>query len=278
LRVRRKLPAVVADATEGDIVGRVVRMRAVGASRAAVGHNTIAVQRPPVGSSSYVMLLAHADGWFQAAADNGSGAAAVLRAAELLSTTNTGVGVIAALTDAEEIGLIGADRLAQALDRGLSIGDGGPPIRTADIKAIVNLDACSARAADVQDSIRAAAGRDAPVFLWRALVSSEEPLLTGAFLARFTASGALGAPVPASVFRPVSNGALEGRHRTDAAPFAERGVPFAWPVVGYPAYHTDGDDLSAVDPADLEAVAQAAAGLVVDLAPLPLQRVPVSLR
>ena len=83
---------------------------------------------------------------------------------------------------------------------------------------------------------------------------------------------------PATLFLPAENGSLGGRHRTDVAPFAERGVPFAWPVVGYPAYHTDGDGLSAVDPADLEAVAVAAAGLVADLAPLPLQRVPQALR
>jgi hypothetical protein len=38
--------------------------------------------------------------------------------------------------------------------------------------------------------------------------------------------------------------------------------PVVWPVAGYPAYHTDKDTLAAVDPADLEAVAQATAALV----------------
>lgn len=278
LRVRRALPTVVAVAQPDELIGRAVRMRAMGGTRAATGHNVVAVRRPPAGSSSYVMLLAHADGWFQAAADNGSGSAAVLRATELLAASKPDVGVIAALTDAEEIGLIGADRLAQALDRGLAVGDGGPPIRTADVKAIVNLDACSARASDAQDTVRGIAREDAPAFSWRAMVSSEDPVLTGAFLARFAANGVLGAPVPAGIFKPVENGSFDGRHRTDVAPFAERGVPFVWPVVGYPEYHTDGDGLSAVDAADLEAVAHAAAELVVDLAALPVQRTPEQLR
>ncbi len=278
LQIRRALPTVVAVAQPDELIGRIVRLRARGSLKKATGHNIVAVRRPPAGSSSYVMLLAHADGWFQAAADNGSGSAAVLRAAELLAASKPGVGVIAALTDAEEIGLIGADRLADALDRGLAVGDGGPPLRTADVKAIVNLDACSARASDVQDTIRAIARQDAPAFSWRAMVSSEEPVLTGAFLARFAANGVLGAPVPAGVFKSLENGSFGGRHRTDVAAFAERGIPFVWPVVGYPEYHTDGDGLSAVDAADLEAVAQAAAALVADLAALPLQRVPEPLR
>lgn len=278
LRVRRALPTVIAVAQPEELIGRVVRLRALGTAKPATGHNVVAVRRPPSGSSTYVMLLAHADGWFQAAADNGSGSAAVLRAAELLAASKPGVGVIAALTDAEEIGLIGADRLAEALDRGLAVGDGRPPIRMDDVKAIVNLDACSARASDVQDSVRGIAGQDAPIFSWRAMVSSEDPLLTGAFLSRFAANGVLGAPVPAVLFKPVENGSFDGRHRTDVAAFAQRGVPFVWPVVGYPEYHTDGDGLKAVDPADLEAVAIAAAAFVADLAVLPVQRIPEQLR
>jgi hypothetical protein len=278
LRVRRPLPTVVAVAQPDELIGRVVRMRALGTPRAATGHNVIAIRRPPEGSSSYVMLLAHADGWFQAAADNGSGAAAVLRAAELLAASDPGVGVIAALTDAEELGLIGADRLAQVLDTGLVVADGGPPIVMDDIKAVVNLDACSARASDVQDTVRGIARQDAAVFSWRAMVSSEVPALTGAFVARFAANGVLGAPVPSALFKPVENGSFSGRHRTDVAAFAERGIPFVWPVVGYPEYHTDGDGLNAVDPADLEAVAVAAAEFLADLAALPLQRVPKALR
>ena len=277
LRVRRALPTVISVANPAELLGRSVQLRAMGRYVTAVGHDVVAVRRPPAGSTSYIMLLAHGDGWFQAGADNGSGAAAVLRAAELLAVSRPHSGVIAVITDAEEIGLIGADRLAEAMDRGLAVGDGKAPILTTDINAIVNLDACSARASDVQDTVLGLARHDAPVFSWRAMVSSESPI-TGPFLARFAAHQVLGAPVPAAVWKPIAAGALDGRHRSDVAPFEERGIPFVWPVAGYPEYHTDGDTLAAVDPADLENIAAASAELVGDLAAVALPRVPDPLR
>jgi Zn-dependent M28 family amino/carboxypeptidase len=223
------------------------------------------------------MLLAHGDGWFQAGADNGGGSAAVLRAAELLAAKQPKIGIIAAITDAEEVGLIGADRLAEAFDAGLSVGDGKPPIHTADIKAVVNIDASSARASDVQDTALGVARRDLPLFSWRAMVSSESPI-TAPFLARFAAHQVLGAPAPAYVWKPIAAGGLGGRHRSDVAPFEERGIPFVWPVAGYPEYHTDGDTLAAVDPDDLENIALASAQLIGDIATIPLPRVPAALR
>ena len=277
LRARRPLPTLVVVAHEQELVGQRVLLRAMGHYVTATGHDTIAIRRPPAGSHSYVMLLAHGDGWFQASADNGSGAAAVLRAADLLAAAPPDSGVILAITDAEEVGLIGADRLAAAFDKGLTVGDGGPAIHTADINAIVNLDACSARASDVQDAVLGIARQDAPLFSWRAMVSSESPI-TGPFLARFAAHQVLGAPVPAAVFKPVASGSTTGRQRTDVAPFEERGVPFVWPVVGYPEYHTDGDTLAAVDPVDLENVTLGAVDLVRDLATIPLPRVPAPFR
>jgi peptidase M28-like protein len=278
MRIRRKLPTVIAVAHPEELLGKRVTLRAMGSYVSSTGHDVVAVQRPPAGSNHYVMLLAHGDGWFQAGADNGSGAAAVLRAAELLAESQPGIGVIAAITDAEEVGLIGADRLAQAIDGGLAVGDGGPPIVTKNIKAVVNLDASSARASEIQNSVRGIARTDLPLFSWRAMVSSESPLLTAAFIARFASHRVLGLPVPAAVWKPVSGGSLTSRHRSDVAPFEERGIPFVWPVVGYPEYHTDGDTLAAVDPQDLERVARSAAELVGDIALLPLGRVPGPLR
>jgi len=277
VRARRALPTVISVAHASELLGRRVRLRVVGRYVTAVGHDVVAIRRPPAGSRSYVMLLAHGDGWFQAGADNGSGAAAVLRAAELLAASKPRTGIIAVITDAEEIGLIGADRLAEAFDGGLSAGDGKPAIRIKDINAIVNLDASSARASDVQDTVLGLARRDAPLFSWRAMVSSEGPI-AGPFLATFAAHQVLGAPVPAAVWKPVAAGSLDSRHRSDVAPFEERGIPFVWPVAGYPEYHTDGDTLAAVDPADLENVALAAAELVGDLALIRLPRVPAPLR
>ncbi len=275
---RRPLPAVVAATDEEAILGTEVRLRAMGGFTPATGHNVLGVRRPPAGVTDYVVLLAHADGWFQAAADNGSGAAANLRAAELLAASPPGIGIVVALMDAEEVGLIGAERFTQALTEGLAVGDGGPPLRMDHVKAVINLDASSARASDAQGFVRGAGLPDAPVFQWRAMICSEEPLLEAAFLARFAAHGVLGLPIPSSVFAPVGAGELEGRLRSDVQHFAAAGIPFVWPVSGYPEYHTDGDTIASVDPADLEALAGATAELAGDIAMLPLGRVPEPLR
>jgi hypothetical protein len=273
LSARRPLPTVVAAADEASILGHAVRLRAMGAPAPATGRNVIGVRRPPDGVSEYVVLLAHADGWFQAAADNGSGAAAILRAAELLGAAQPDIGILVGLMDAEEVGLVGAERFVQALDAGLAVGDGGPPVRTADVKAVINLDAATARASDVQNMIRATVARtDAPVFQWRAMIFSEEPVLQAAFLARFAANGVLGLPIPSSVFAPV--GAGDGKLRSDVQHFAATGIPFVWPVSGYPEYHTDGDTLATVYADDLEALASATAALAADIAILPIGRVP----
>jgi hypothetical protein len=109
------------------------------------------------------------------------------------------------------------------------------------------------------------------------MVSSESPL-AAPFLARFAAHQVLGLPAPSYVWKPVAAGVLDGRHRSDVAPFEERGIPFVWPVAGYPEYHTDGDTLAAVDPDDLENIALASADLIGDIATIPLPRVPAALR
>jgi hypothetical protein len=266
LSVRRPLPSVVAVVEPDDVIGHVVRLRAMGSLVPTVAHNVIGVRRAPAGTNRVVLMLAHADGWYQAAADNGGGVAAVLRAAELLAATPPDVGVAVALVDAEEIGLLGSQRLAEALASpdGVALPDGGPPLRMSDLAAVVNLDASSARASDAQAPIHAATGTDAPVFSWRVMVYSEHAVLPGLFLGTFAEHGVLGLPVS-------SQGAqlINGGWRTDAKWFHEAGVPVAWPAAGYPEYHTDADTLRAVDPADLEAIAEAAAELVPRLGAMP---------
>ena len=269
LRLRKPLPAVVAVVQPEDVVGNQVRLRAMGATVPATVRNVVGVLRPPEGASDYLMLLAHADGWYQAAADNGSGAAAVLRAAQLLARDSLRSGVIIAEVDGEETGLLGSQRLAQDLTGpGLAVPDGGPPVRMADIKAVVNLDASSAVPADVDAEVHSATGAHIPLFSWRAMVYSEEPVLPALFLSTFAAQGVLGAPVSSMA----AEGAIGG-WRTDAKWFHEAGVPVVWPVAGYPAYHTDKDTLAAVDPGDLEAVARASAALVRVAADAPVGRV-----
>src|SRR4029079_12348728 len=123
----------------------------------------------------------------------------------------------------------------------------------------------------VQDKVKSIAGQDAPIFSWRAMVHSEEPLLTSLFLTTFATHQVLGLPVTSEVAKQTLGG---GSWRTDAGFFHEAGVPVAWPVAGYPEYHTEGDVVSAMDRNDLEHVAEAAADLVTKLATAPVGRVP----
>jgi hypothetical protein len=274
LRPRTTIPVVVSVVPD-DIVGQRVRLRAMGAQVPAVAHNVVGVLRPPAGSSQYIVLLGHMDGWFQAAADNGGGAAGVLRAAHELAGARPDAGVVVALMDGEEYGLLGSKALAAQLSSpaGLAVPDGGAALHMADLKAVMNLDASSARASDVQDHVASVAGRDAPIFSWRAMVFSEEPTLASLFLSTFAAHQVLGLPLPSQAAVRV-----EGGWRTDAQWFHQAGVPVAWPVAGYPEYHTDGDLPSNMDHADLEAVADAAADLVGKLATAPIGPVPQQFR
>ncbi len=271
LRLTKAIPSVVAVVDEADVVGQQVRVRAMGAVVPATLRNVIGVRRPPPGSTQYVLLQGHADGFYGAAADNGSGTAAVLRAAQVLATEDLPTGLIVALYDGEEFGLLGSKVLGEALlsSAGFDVGDCGAPIAMAHLKAVVNLDASSARASDVQDVSQSLLETDVPIFSWRAIVYSEEPVLAAVGIAGFAAAGVLGAPLSVSI----ANEANGGIARTDGKWFHEAGVPVIWPVAGYPEYHTDGDDVGAVDPADLEAVAEGAAEVVRRLAPLPVGRV-----
>ncbi|MBV8387421.1 MAG: M28 family peptidase [Acidimicrobiia bacterium] len=270
VRLHTTIPAVVS-VVGNDIVGQRVRLRAMGASVPAVAHNVIGILRPPAGSSQYVALMGHMDGWFQAAADNGGGAAAVLRAAHELAASRPGVGVLVGLFDGEEYGLLGSRGFAAEL----SSPSGVAGVHMSDLKAVMNLDASSARASDVQDPIHSVAGHDAPIFSWRAMVFSEEPTLASLFISTFAAHGVLGLPVTSQVAKATIGG---GSWRTDAQWFGDAGVPVAWPVAGYPEYHTDGDVPARMDKGDLEAVAQAAADLVSKLATAPIGRVAQQLR
>ena len=117
----------------------------------------------------------------------------------------------------------------------------------------------------MQDRVAAAAGRDAPIFSWRAMVFSEEPTLASLFVSTFATHGVFGLPLPSRAAVQV-----EGGWRTDAQWFHQAGVPVVWPVAGYPEYHTDGDTLATVDPVDLEHVALGAADVVRDVAAAPV--------
>ena len=266
-RIKEAIPVVVAVFREGEVLGRRVRIRAMGATQPAVMHNVIGVRRPPPGSNRWLVLQAHADGWFKAAADNGSGTAAVLRAARLLGDDPPPVGLLVVLYDGEELGLLGSKAFADELlsPEGFDLGDCGTRIHMADLAAVVNLDASSARPSDVTVAV----GGQLPLFSWRTLITSASPGLAVLFNAVMAAHGVLGLPLTAYIATAVNGGV----NRTDARWFHAAGVPVMWPVAGYPEYHTDGDDLDAVDPTDLEHVAEGTADVIRRLATLPIDRV-----
>lgn len=263
LRVRRPIPTVVAVVDEAEILGRRVHLRVEGSVGPATLRNVVAVRPPADPAAGYVLLQGHLDGWFQAAADNGAGAAAVLATAERLAAGgDRRRGLLVALYDGEEWGLQGSEALAADLARGLPVGPAC--VHLDDVVAVVNLDAPSAVASDLPVRV--------PLVSWRVLVASEELNLAAAFLVAMAGSGVLGLPVTSALAELIDS----GLSRTDALWFHQAGIPVAWPVAGYPEYHTAADTLATVDGDDLRAVTAGATALVRSLDDVAVTRLPGS--
>ncbi len=260
VRVPQPIPTVVALADPSAVLGQRVRLRVMGAEAPATLHNVVAVRPPADPARGYILLQGHLDGWFAAAADNGSGAAAVLAAAERLAGDRGGRGLIVALYDGEEWGLLGSRALAHDLARpeGLAIEACGPVVHLHDIVAVANFDASSAIASDVLGVVRDVSGVLVPLVSYRVLVSSEEPTVAALLASTMTTAGVLGLPVTAGLANVLNS----GMQRSDGRMFHEAGIPVAWPVAGYPEYHTEADVTEAVDPTDLANVATGAVALV----------------
>lgn len=271
VRARRPLAMVVAVVEANDVVGQSVRLRAQGATRTAPLHSVVGVRRAADPTKGYLVLQGHMDGWFSAAADNGAGSAAVLAAAERLAAIDLDRGLIVALYDGEEWGLLGSKAIADRLGStaGLDIGDCGPPLRFDDVVGVVNLDAPSARPSDVDGPIQNLLGLDEPLFSWRAMVLSEEVVLPAAFLSVMAAHQVLGLPVTVTLADPLNGGI----GRTDGKWFHERGIPVVWPVAGYPEYHTTADTMATIDPVDLAALTDTTVELLTVADDLPIGRV-----
>ncbi|MEY2430533.1 MAG: hypothetical protein QOC92_258, partial [Acidimicrobiaceae bacterium] len=271
VRARRPLAMVVAVVEANDVVGQGVRLRAQGRSHTATLHNVVGVRRAADPTKGYLVLQGHMDGWFRAAADNGSGSATVLAAAERLAGVDLDRGLIVALYDGEEWGLLGSKAVADRLGSttGLDIGDCGPPLRFDDVVGVVNLDAPSARPSDVDGPIQNLLGLDEPLFSWRAMVVSEEVVLPSAFLSVMAAHQVLGLPVTVTLADPLNGGI----GRTDGKWFHEQGIPVVWPVAGYPEYHTSADTMATIDPNDLAALTDATVELLTIADNLPIGRV-----
>ena len=259
--VRRPIPAIVAVARRRDLIGQLVRLRVRGATGPATLHDVIAVRPPTDPRLGYTLLQGHLDGWFAAAVDNGSGAAAVLASAERLAGDHSGRGLVVALYDGEEWGLQGSKGFAADLADadGVRVGPCGPTLRLNDLVAVVNLDEVSGIASDAVGIVQQATGAPESLISYRALVFSEEPTLVTDFVESMTTSGVIGLPLPVSVVNPLLGGGMD---RTDGKWFHEAGIPVAWPVTEYPEYHTSVDVRDRVDPDDLNRVTRGVVDLV----------------
>jgi hypothetical protein len=272
ISVHRQIPAVVAVASPDQLIGRRVRLRVRGGEQPATLHDVLAVRAPTDPRLGYTLLQGHLDGWFSAAADNGSGAASVLAAAEVLAHDHPGRGLIVALYDGEEWGLLGSHAFAQDLSDadGVAFGPCGPTVRMQDIVSVVNLDAPSAVPSDSLGIVRQMTGSPESLISYRALVYSDgEPTLLADFVRDMTTAGVLGLPLPVSVVNPYLGGGMD---RTDGKWFDAVGIPVAWPVAEYPEYHTTADTRAAVDPADLRRIVAGTVQLVRDLATATIAR------
>jgi hypothetical protein len=274
LRVQQAIPVVVSLVEAGAVLGREVRVRAMGAEVPTTLRNVVAVRPPADPADGYVVLQGHLDGWFEAAADNGGGAAAVLAAAERLAGGSGRRGLLVALYDGEEWGLRGSRAFVDDLSRpeGLAIGACGPVVHLHDLVAVVNLDVPSAIASELQAPLRDATGLLLPLVSWRVLVASEEPTVAALLAATMAAAGVVGLPATAELAEPINGGV----RRSDTRWFHEAGIPIAWPVVGYPEYHTEADRLETIDPVDLTNVTTGAVSLVRALEGVPIARLPGS--
>ena len=259
--VRRPIPAVVSLVRPEDVLGQRVRLRTMGATGPTTIHDVIAVRPPADPSRGYTLLQGHLDGWFAAAVDNGGGAATVLAVAERLAKVPTGRGLLVALYDGEEWGLLGSKGFARDLGDadGVRFGPCGPTVHLHDVVSVVNLDAPSGVPSDLTGIVQELTGAPQSLISWRAFVYSEEPTVLLDFVAAMTGAGVVGLPLPVSILNPVLGGGMD---RTDGKWFHEAGIPVAWPVAEYPEYHMTADERDRVDPADLERLTVGIANLV----------------
>ncbi|MFA5890894.1 MAG: M20/M25/M40 family metallo-hydrolase [Actinomycetota bacterium] len=210
-----------------------------------IGRNVVA-HRAGAGAET-ILVLAHYDAWFGGAADNASGTAALLRAAELLSEDPLQRGVTFLAVDGEELGLLGSQ--AFIADRDLS-----------EIVGVVNLDMVSAKPSDVYE--------DAPGFQWRVVMTSETPPLMASAEANAALNQVVHGPLSATLWEDGY-----GAFRTDYEWFYYQGVPGTWVISEAAYYHTTEDKPDHVDPADLENVSHMVAGVVRDMQTMLLPRV-----
>ena len=211
----------------------------------STGRNVIG-ERKGTGPES-VVLIAHYDAWFGGAHDNGTGTAVLLRAAELMKSEPLTRTVTFIASDAEELGLIGAQAYVASHD-------------LANVVGAIDLDMPSVKPSDVFE--------DLPLFQWRVLMTSETPALMASTEKASAANQVAGAPLSATLWKNAY-----GSFRTDYERLYYQGIPGLWVVSEGPYYHTTEDVLAHVDPTDLENVSAMVTDVLKDMQTMPLARI-----
>lgn len=228
-----------------DLIGTSPTMVLRSAIEPGTGRNVVAHKEGR--SPETILVLAHYDAWFDGAADNGTGTAALLRAAELLKDDPLERSITFLAVDAEELGLIGSQAYVSA--HGVST-----------IAGVVNLDMVSVKPSDVKE--------DAPVFQWRALMTTETPPLIASVEKSAAIEQVAGLPLPATAWEDGY-----GSFRTDYEWLYYQGVPGTWVISEAAYYHTTEDTISHVDATDLEQVSRMVVDVVRDMQTMLLPRV-----
>ena len=233
------------------LVGKEVEFKSNCKIYAGTGYDVIA--QTPGEFESYILIGGHLDSWFKGALDDGSGAAVMMRIAELMKNEKPGkVGLIFAAFDGEELGLIGSQYFWQKFGAGR-------------IKAMLNLDMAS-----VKNNFFHKDPAEAKVM---PKLIETSPELRQAARESYSSLSATKLYTGMDWWRK-----LYGELPTDMEWFYVSGVPGVFIYTPDKYYHTPKDDMTWQDADDLEAVSRTSVEMVKKLQGMELERPKDALR
>jgi len=234
---------VVQDADK--LVGKEVALKTLSKIYAGRGYNVAAIT--PGDFENYILVSGHLDSWYMGALDDGTGVAAALRMAELMKDYKLKkTGIVFLAFDGEEIGLFGSQVFCQWFG-------------TDKVKAMLDMDMVS-----IKNNYLHKSPEKAKVM---PKVFSTTPEL------RDLAKEVYSPLRSAKLFLDVGLWSkLVGGLPTDYEWFYAAGVPGIFIYTPDKYYHTPLDNMTWMDAADLEAVAEANVELIKRLADMEIKR------
>ncbi len=228
------LPGMVVENAK-DLIGEEIEISHDGRITRGTGRTVVAMKP---GYDRYALVTAHLDCWFTGALDDGSGSAALLETARIMKDDDAGV--IFLLADSEEIGLIGSAAFAQEFDLD-------------KISAMVELDMVSSLNNYFHDDPSKAGVMPRIITVSKGMKKTSKKHIL---------------PVPGRDVH-VSVHTIKkvmGGISTDMEWFYSWGVPGVFIYTPSRFYHTEYDQIEWVPPDNLQAVAEAVASLIREMA------------